>query len=120
MTLKVLRGITWFLVLVFAFQNLAPTYAYLPALTSTSSTKIRQVATLLPGHTAANQVFTETEYDDLGRRKAEIDPESGRVEFGYDDLGRLKNVTQKAKLNSNDVDQVTEYGYDELGNKLYQ
>ena len=56
---------------------------------------------------------TRTEYDELGRRTAEIDQNGNTTRFGYDAVGRLTTVTDA-------LSQVTMYGYDELGNQASQ
>ena len=57
--------------------------------------------------------FTETAYDELGRRVSETDQAGKTTTFEYDALGRLTAVIDA-------LDQRTTYTYDELGNRLTQ
>lgn len=66
-----------------------------------------------PASTGENSTFSETKYDVLGRRIAEIDQAGITNWFGYDALGRLTSVT-------NALNKVTCYEYDELGNLMRQ
>ena len=83
-----------------------------------------------------NGGLSETVYDTLGRRVAQKQtvhananqPNQTRVtEYGYDDVGRLVQVTQIANPDgyqypapANPANLVTTYGYDAVGNKIRQ
>ncbi|MEU6275237.1 polymorphic toxin-type HINT domain-containing protein [Streptomyces populi] len=73
------------------------------------------------GYTAAGQQHQITgpdktvwafDYDLLGRKKSQNDPDAGKSSYGYDDAGNLVSTTDEAK-------QVElDYTYDLLGRKL--
>ena len=77
----------------------------------------RRYRTDLPAASASEAATsTQTEYDGFGRRTAEIDQAGRRTGFGYDLAGRLTSVTQSVEGRP----VVTTYGYDELGNRIWQ
>jgi YD repeat-containing protein len=85
----------------------------------------RLVETILPDATPdtdADNPRTRNEYDDAGRKTAEVDERGRRKELAYDGLGRLVAVTlpnpATGLIDSGAL--VTRYGYDEVGNKLTQ
>jgi RHS repeat-associated protein len=74
----------------------------------------RRTKTIFPPAQAGEPItFTETGYDELGRRIRETDPAGRTTQFAYDALGRLVSVTDA-------LGQVTSYGYDEAGNRTSQ
>jgi RHS repeat-associated protein len=65
---------------------------------------------LQPGDT---RLFTETTYDEAGRRTSERDPAGRITRFHHDKVGRLTRIIDAEG-------GETEYGYDELGNRTGQ
>ena len=61
----------------------------------------------------APPTFTETGYDELGRRVSETDQAGRTTRFEYDAVGRLTAVVDA-------LDQRTSYTYDEQGNRTSQ
>jgi YD repeat-containing protein len=51
-----------------------------------------------------------------GRKQSETDQNGNTVQYGYDPLGRIAQVT----LDANGASAVTAYAYDEAGNKVSQ
>ena len=72
--------------------------------------------------TTADDVTSQTVYDALGRRVAEIDPLGRRTAYAYDDQGRLTGVTLPEVTDAADTGSTTgianyTYGYDIYGNQ---
>lgn len=65
----------------------------------------------------ANNPRTQLEYDALGRKTAETDPDGRRTEYAYDALGRLTSVVLAAGTPSA---TTTTYAYDAQGNRTTQ
>jgi RHS repeat-associated protein len=65
----------------------------------------------------ANNPRTVVDYDALGRKTVETDPDGRRTEYGYDPLGRLTSVVLAAGTPSA---TTTTYAYDEQGNRITQ
>jgi YD repeat-containing protein len=68
-------------------------------------------------------VSTETEYDEFGRKTAEIDPVGNRTAYEYDSQGRLWKVILPAVPDSQNggalTNPVYEYRYDASGNQTH-
>ncbi|MEX0819437.1 MAG: hypothetical protein WD070_07580, partial [Pirellulaceae bacterium] len=68
-------------------------------------------------------VSIETEYDDFGRKTAEIDPVGNRTEYRYDSQGRLHKVILPAVADPRSggtlTNPVYEYLYDANGNQTH-
>ena len=85
----------------------------------------RLTATTMLGDTPANasdDVTIRTEYDDLGRRSAEIDALGRRTEYEYDDASRLVAMVLPPMDSANgDLRRLrTEYHYDENGRETHR
>ena len=59
-----------------------------------------------------------TAYDALGRVTSRTDANGKIMQYGYDVLGRLTSVVQDAV--SGGLNLLTQYGYDEVGNRITQ
>ena len=71
----------------------------------------RLVKTTLPSGKSASIVWNAN-----GTKQSETDPNGNVTQYGYDPVGRLSQVTQTVVA----TNQVTSYGYDNLGNKIRQ
>ena len=68
-----------------------------------------------------DQTTDTTHYDSLGRVDYKLDQASVRTDYGYEGDGRLTSVTQYLNFGqANQQALVTQYGYDEVGNRTSQ
>jgi len=76
----------------------------------------RKTQTIYP-----DQTTDATHYDSLGRVDYKLDQAGVRTDYGYDGDGRLTSVTQYLNFGqANQQALVTQYGYDEVGNRISQ
>jgi len=76
----------------------------------------RKTSTVYP-----DQTTDTTHYDSLGRVDYKLDQTGVRTDYGYDGDGRLTSVTQYLNFGqANQQALVTQYGYDEVGNRISQ
>ncbi|WP_377271639.1 RHS repeat-associated core domain-containing protein [Peterkaempfera sp. SMS 1(5)a] len=96
----------------------APTLSGTPAtgFTATSGTTSPTTYTYTPAGqqtqiTGPDQTVWKSDYDLLGRKKSQTDPDTGKSQYGYDDAGNLVSTTDARNVE-------LDYTYDLLGRKL--
>jgi len=82
-------------------------------------TQAQAQAIASPGDIPAGAIVSFSEYDDLGRAIRQVNPSGLWKAMGYDSMGRLASVTQPIDADASH-NQVTRFGYDEAGMKLWQ